>query len=151
MRWHSDILRRSVALTTIGLLSVSGACDEPHGVPGEYSLIRTAIAPNGARQARLVRQHSRASLTSDGYFVDVVSSPGHTDAVSLSRVRVRTSALYATGADSLSLRWRSDSQLVIACNHCGMAPIDVIETRSRLGSVNVTFVGLGLAVVKAHQ
>lgn len=139
---------RLVAAVLVGALALSAGCGP--GVPNDVTLVRQSVNPSGAREAFLIRRHNGSALNNDLYMIQVVPAHGPFASPAMSRMDRDSAALIATRADSLRLKWNSDTELLVVCDRCGMESVDIMQSRASAAGVRIKFLGLPSSDAYGH-
>jgi hypothetical protein len=109
--------------------------------PMTNTVIVKVQSPDGKSSAILVDRRYQTARMSDEFFLIVIpSSQDANEAVSARHIG-DSSALVATWANKVELRWQSTDTLLVICDSCGLKPIDVSKKLDHLGSTKIVYQG----------
>lgn len=123
-------------LVAAGLLSGAAVvgCDS-----ADYTVVKNAKSPDGSLSALLVQRRSHGPLSSDVYYVIVIDNQH--EMPNLAKATHDKPILVATHGQDLGVQWSETKAMSIICASCGIRPVDIMEKRESLGSVNITYLG----------
>ena len=123
------------------VLAVSAALAGCKPAPMTNTLVDRAQSPDGKSSAILVDRYYHAARVSDGFFLIVIPSSQNVDEAVNAPDIGDSSALVATWASKVRLRWQSNDTLLVICDSCGLKPIDVSKKLDHIGTTKIVFVG----------
>lgn len=109
--------------------------------PMKNAVVARADSPDGKSSAILVDRYYQAARVSDEFFLIVVPSSQDADAVINDRKIGDSSALVATSANKLQLRWQDSGTLLVVCDSCGLQAIDISKKLDRIGNTKIIYQG----------
>lgn len=98
-------------------------------------------SPDGKSSAILVDRYYQAARVSDEFFLIVVPSGQDADAAINVRQIGESSALVATLANKVQLRWQDNSTLLVVCDSCGLQAIDISKKLDHIGNTKIVYQG----------
>jgi hypothetical protein len=104
-------------------------------------VIAQAQSPDRKSTAILVDRYVHAARVSDGFFLIVVPSHQNlTEAINAQNIG-DSSALVATSANKVQLRWQNNGTLLVVCDSCGLRAIDISKKLDHIGSTKIVYQG----------
>jgi hypothetical protein len=140
MRKSLSVFRRSARQARFLVLAFAGlmGC---RPAPMTNTVIAQAKSPDGKRNAILVDRYLHAARVSDGFFLIVIpDNQDLTEAINARNIG-DSSALVATWADKVQLRWQDTSTLLVVCDSCGLRTIDVLKKLDHVGPTKIIYQG----------
>jgi hypothetical protein len=109
--------------------------------PMTNTVIAEARSPDGTVDAVLVERYVHAALSSNGFFVMMIpGGQSPTGAINARNIG-DSSALVATRADKVQLRWQDNSTLLVICDSCGLQAIDISKKLDHIGNTKIVYQG----------
>jgi hypothetical protein len=93
--------------------------------------------PNGRSSAILVERYRHAALSANVFYVLIVSDNEDVAKVANNEDIEKRSALVATKASKVRLRYDNPSTLLVTCDACGLEAIDIMQKLDRLGATSI--------------
>jgi len=104
-------------------------------------VVDKAQSPDGTLSAILVDRYYHAALSSDEFFVIVISNGQDVVEAINARDIGDPAPLVATRAEKVRLRWQSNDTLLVICDSCGLEAIDINKKLDHVGSVKIIYQG----------
>ena len=109
--------------------------------PMTNTVVSRADNPNGQSSALLVERYYHAALNANQFYLLIVPKD-HDLTKALNDTDIAdSSALVATKARRVALRWDNNGTLFVICNSCGIEAIDVSKKLDHLGSTKIVYQG----------
>jgi hypothetical protein len=109
--------------------------------PMTNTIIVQAHSPDGQASALLVERYYHAALGSNGFYL-LVLSEGQDARKVINDEDIRdSSALVATAAGKVQLRWQDKDTLLVVCDSCGLEAIDISKKLDHVGSIRIIYQG----------
>lgn len=109
--------------------------------PMTNTIVKQADNPNGQICALLVERYYHAALSSNQFFLLVIPKEKDTAKAINDRNISDSSALVATLAGKVQLRWQNSDTLLVICDSCGLEAIDISKKLDRIGSIRIIYQG----------
>jgi len=109
--------------------------------PMKNTVVVRSESPDGKSSAILVDRYYQAARVSDEFFLIVVPSGQDADAAINVRQIGESSALVATLANKVQLRWQDNSTLLVVCDSCGLQAIDISKKLDHIGNTKIVYQG----------
>jgi hypothetical protein len=109
--------------------------------PMTNTVVCRADSPSGGSSALLVERYVHAALSSNQFYLLVLSKNQDKDKAVNDRDIGDSSPLVATLAGKVKLRWQSDNTLLVICDSCGLEAVDISKKLDQIGSVNINYQG----------
>lgn len=130
--------RSSFMVLCLLLLTVLIGCKP---APMTNTIIAKVQSPDGKSYALLVDRYYQAARVADEFFLIVIpTSQNPNEAITARRIG-DSSALVATSASKVQLRWQSNNTLFVICDSCGLKPIDVSKKLDHVGATKIVYQG----------
>lgn len=131
---------------TVGPLAGPNANDTVFAVTGwafrtRNTVVTSAASPDGKSTAVLVDRYYDAARVADEFFIVVVKRQENIREAVTARNLGKSSALVATRASKVELRWQNKDTLIVICDSCGLSAIDIEKKVDRIGSVGIIYQG----------
>lgn len=105
------------------------------------TVVAQAQSPGGKSSAVLVDRHYQAARVSDEFFLIVIPNGRDMDeAINVRRIG-DSSALVATLANKVQLRWQDKDTLLVVCDSCGLQAIDISKKLDHIGPTKIVYQG----------
>jgi hypothetical protein len=128
----------SVLGSCLVLLATLMSCNP---APMTNTVAASATSPDGKLTAILVDRYLHAARVSDGFFLIVIPR-GQSPAEAINARNIGdSSALVATSANKVQLRWGDAGTLVVVCDSCGLHAIDISKKLDQIGSTKIVYEG----------
>lgn len=109
--------------------------------PMTNTIVAQAQSSDGRFKAILVERYLRVARVSNGFFLIVTPA----DQNPAEAINVRdlggSSALVATRADKVKLRWQNNNTLLVVCDSCGLQAIDISKKLDHIGNTKIVYQG----------
>ena len=109
--------------------------------PMTNTIVRQADSPNGPTSALLVERYYHAALSSNEFFLLVLPRQQDTEKAVNDKNIGDLSALVATSATKIQLRWQNNDTLLVVCEACGLEAIDISKKLDHVRSIKVIYQG----------
>jgi hypothetical protein len=109
--------------------------------PITNAIVSRADNPNGETSALLVQRYRRAALTSDGFYLLIVSKNQDVSKAINNEAIHNSSALVATSAKLVQLHWQDRGTLIISCASCGLQAVDITKKLNHVGPFRIIYEG----------
>ena len=109
--------------------------------PQTNTVVDKAQSPDSTLSAILVDRYYHAALSSDEFFVIVISNGQDVVEAINARDIGDPAPLVATRAEKVRLRWQSNDTLLVICDSCGLEAIDINKKLDHVGSVKIIYQG----------
>jgi hypothetical protein len=139
MRMAFDLLKSFLASgSCLVMLATLMGCKP---APMMNTVIAQAQSPDGKSNAVLVDRYVHAARVSDGFFLMVIPSGQNLSEAINARNIGDSSALVATSANRVPLRWQDSGTLLVVCDSCGLQAIDISKKLDHIGSTKIVYQG----------
>lgn len=105
------------------------------------TVVCRADSPHGGSSALLIERYYRAALSSNQFYLLVLPKGQDADKAINDKDIADSSALVATLAGKVQLRWQNDDTLLAICDSCGLEAIDISKKLDHIGSVKIVYQG----------
>ena len=127
--------------STIYYLILTAAFLGCETAPMTNTVVCQADNPNGQSSALLVERYYHAALNANQFYLLVIPK-GQDPAKALNSKDIGdSSALVATEARRVALRWQDSGTLLVICDSCGIEAIDVSKKLDHLGATKIIYHG----------
>lgn len=109
--------------------------------PMTSTVINRADNPNGQSSALLVERYYQAALNANQFYLLVLPKDQDLTRALNDKDIVDSSALVATNARRLVLKWENSRTLLVICDSCGIEAIDVDKKLDHLGPTKIIYQG----------
>jgi hypothetical protein len=109
--------------------------------PMKNSIVARSASPDGKFSAILVDRFYQAALISDEFFLIVIPSGKDAETAINAQQIGDSSAVVATRADKVHLRWQDKDDLLLICDSCGIHAIDISKKLDHIGSTKIIYQG----------
>jgi len=109
--------------------------------PMKNTVLTKADSPDGKSSALLVDRYYHAARVADEFFLIVIPSNQDADQAINARHIGDSSALVASWASKIRLRWQSKDVLLVICDSCGLKPINISKKLDHIGSTKIVYEG----------
>jgi hypothetical protein len=109
--------------------------------PMTNTVVTKAESPDGKSTAILVDRYIHAARVADGFFLVVIPSNQNANEMINARNIGDSSALVATWANKVQLRWQDKDTLLVICDSCGLQPIDISKKLDYIGATRIVYQG----------
>lgn len=132
--WGSRFIRCTWLIVLAALVGCKPA-------PMTNTIVTEARSPDGGLDAVLVERYLHAALSSNGFFLIIIpAEQRQTEAINARNIG-EWSALIATRAGRVQLRWQDNSTLLVLCESCGLQAIDISKKLDHVGSTKIIYQG----------
>jgi hypothetical protein len=97
--------------------------------------------PDGRSSAILVERYRHAALNANIFYVLVLSSNEDLERATNDEEIEKRSALVATKASKVILRYENSSTLLVICNACGLEAVDIMQKRDHVADTKIVYQG----------
>jgi hypothetical protein len=105
------------------------------------TIVSQADNPNGQSSAVLVERYYHAALNANQFYLLIIAK-GQDPSKALNDKDIGdSSALIATKARGVALKWQDSGTLLVICASCGIKAIDVSKKLDHLGSARIIYQG----------
>jgi hypothetical protein len=109
--------------------------------PMTNTIVCRADNPNGKSSALLVERYYHAALNANQFYLLVVPKEQDLTKALNDNDIGDSSALVATKASRVVLRWEENGTLLVICDSCGIEAIDVSKKLDHLASTKIVYQG----------
>ena len=109
--------------------------------PMTNTVVNQARNPNGRSSAILVERYRHAALSSNVFYVLIISTNEDVVKVTNDENIAKRSALVATKASRLKLAYDNPSTLLVTCEACGVEAIDIMKKLDHVGDTTIRYQG----------
>jgi hypothetical protein len=109
--------------------------------PMTNTIVSQAEIPNGQSSALIVERYYQAALNANQFYLLVLSKEQDPKKAIEDKSIGDLSALIATKASRIVLRWDGSETLLVICNSCGIQAIDVNKKLDHIGSTKIVYQG----------
>jgi len=118
-------------------------CKTAHA-PMTNTVVRRAENPFSKTSALLIERSYKAALSNDQFYLILLSEGQDTNKAINDDGIADASALVATLAGKVQLRWQYKDTLVVICDGCGLEAVDISKKLEHLGSTKIIYQGFPL-------
>jgi hypothetical protein len=105
------------------------------------TVVSRADNPNGRSSALLVERYRHAALSSNQFYLLVLPKEQNIDKAVNREDIEDSSALVATLAGKVQLRWQGNDTLLVVCDSCGLEAIDISKKLDHIGTTKIVYHG----------
>jgi len=105
------------------------------------TVVAKAESPDGTLVAVLVDPYYQVARVADGFFLIVVPNGQDVNLAISARDIGDSSALVATWANKVQIRWQDNSTLLVICDSCGLRAIDISKKLDHIGPTRIIYQG----------
>jgi hypothetical protein len=138
MLMRLDIGFRRWSVLSISVAAMLVGCKP---APMTNTVVEQAKNPNGRSSAILVERYRHAALSANVFYVLILSTDEDLGKATNDEDIEKRSALVATKASKVTLRYETPSTLRIVCEACGLEAIDIMQKLDRLGDTTIVYQG----------
>jgi hypothetical protein len=109
--------------------------------PMTNTVISRADNPNGQSSALLVERYYHAALSADQIYLFLLPKDHELTKALNDKDIGDSSALVATGAQRVVLKWENSGTLLVICDACGIEAIDISKKLDHIGSTKIVYQG----------
>ena len=109
--------------------------------PMTNTIIAQAQSSDGRFNAILVERYLHAARVSNGFFLIITPADQNPVKAINARDIGGSSALVATRADKVKLRWQDSNTLLVVCDSCGLQAIDISKKLDHIGNTKIVYQG----------
>jgi hypothetical protein len=109
--------------------------------PPDRTIIAEATSPTGRSTAFLQHLHFDKALTADVYLLTIAVSKDDLERLGTGRALADSSVLVATWADKVRMQWRTDRELIVRCDSCGLEAADITKRVEQSGQTKIVYAG----------
>ena len=120
--------------------AICPSCKTAHA-PMTNTVIRRADNPYRKASALLVERYYKAALGNDQFYLLVVADGQDANKAINDDSIAESSALVATLAGKVQLRWQDRDTLLVICDRCGLEAVDISKKLDNLGSTKIVYHG----------
>jgi hypothetical protein len=132
--------RRSVRMASVLSFAVATLIGcKP--APMTNTVVDQSKNPNGRSSAILIERYRHAALSANVFYVLIVSDNEEVAKVANNEDIEKRSALVATKASKVRLRYENPSTLLVTCDACGLEAIDIMQKLDHLGATSIRYQG----------
>ena len=102
-------------------------------------VVYRADNPSGQLSALLVERSYRAALNANQFYLLVLPKEENLETALNDKDIGDSSALVATKARRVVLRWEDNGNLLVICNSCGIEAIDISKKLNHLGTTKIVY------------
>lgn len=137
-RTRARNISRFLAIAVLFLMATAIGCKT---APMTNTVVCRADSPSGGSSALLVERYVHAALSSNQFYLLVLSKNQDISKAVNDKDIGDSSPLVATLAGKVQLLWQSDNRLLVICDSCGLKAIDISKKLDHIGSVNINYRG----------
>ena len=128
-------------MTVLGVIAMMlGGCKTSHA-PMTNTIIRQADNPYRKTTAVLVQRYYKAALSNDQFYLILLSENQDVNKAINDDDIANSSALVATLAGKVQLRWQDKDTLLVTCDVCGLVAVDISKKLDHIGSTKIVYQG----------
>lgn len=130
-----NVLKRAISLVLTASILGCGTAAMTNTVVGH------ADNPDGQFSALLVERYYRSALNADEFFLVLVRKGQNPNEAINNKDIGNSSALVATNARQVMLKWEDSGTLLVICDSCGIKAIDVSKELDHYGAIKIVYQG----------
>jgi hypothetical protein len=131
-----------VLMTMLGFFFVMlPGCKATHALMTN-TIVRQVANPYRKTSAVLVERYYKAALSNDQFYLLLLSDQQNANRTINDEDIADSSALVATLAGKVQLRWQDKDRLMVICDSCGLEAVDISKKLDHIGSTKIVYQGI---------